>query len=104
MPIHRHPINRDRRRPITSEWSAKFRRICELSTAHEDCDEDCAVCEERRALLSELRPRFNIGPWHDIEVDYQMPAGLRSKDAAAWWANALDEALRECGADGWEGS
>jgi hypothetical protein len=110
MPIHRHPINRDRRRPITAEHVEKFRRICQLTPMYRACarsqfcfsgrqDEFCPMCEERFALLRELRPHFGIGPWNDINTDgLEAPPGLSPKDAARWWAEALSEALEECGA------
>jgi hypothetical protein len=107
MPTRRHPINRDRRKPVTAEWADRFRRICELSRAYSLCvrsiaclsdkeDEFCTGCAERLALLRPLRLHYSVYPWSNISTDFEAPPDLSPEEADRFWFEALSEALTEC--------
>jgi hypothetical protein len=99
----------DLRRKITSDWALKFKRICELTPTYMACvrnqfcfsgnaTEFCPICAERFELIRPLRLHFDIYPWLDFPDDFEAPSNLNPAETTRWWAEALEEALRECGA------
>jgi hypothetical protein len=89
--------------PVTAEWAARFKRLCELEPLVVDCEcrssfesgFACAACSEYRQLLLALTTAFRVKPWDQLRCDYEAPVGLDAREEINWWAEALAEAVEK---------